>query len=72
MAANRHALPPEPEGTPPIEPVLHCIWTEDELRVIYPLLHQFTDADWTLQSVYGDTVQMMNHIFTVELIEMKI
>ena len=56
MAANGHALPPEQEGALPIEPVLYCIWTEDELRQTDPLLHQFTDADRKLQSVYGDTV----------------
>ena len=56
MAANRHELPPKPEGAPPIEPVLHCIWTEDELRETDPLLRQFAYADRKLQSMYSDTV----------------
>ena len=56
MAANGHALPPEQGGAPPIEPALHRIWTEDELRELDPLLHQFTDANQKLQSMYGDTV----------------
>ena len=59
IAANGHALSPGQECDPPmIEPALYHIWTEYELREIDPLLHQFTDANRKLQSVYGDTVHV--------------
>ena len=56
MAANGHSLPAGQDGIPTIESIFHCIWTEDELREVDSLLHQFTDTDRKLQSVYDDTV----------------
>ena len=57
LAANGHApLLDKQKGALPIEPVLHCVMTEEELMVIYPLLHEFTEADQKLISVYGNTM----------------
>ena len=57
LAANGHApLLEEQESAPPIDPILHRVMTDDELRVIDPLLHEFTAANRKLMSVYGNTV----------------
>ena len=57
LATNGHALlPDQQEGAPPIEPVLYRVITEEELRVIDPLLHEFTAANQKLISVYSETV----------------
>ena len=57
LAANGHApLSDEPDDAPPIEPILHRVMNDEELRVSDPLLHELTAADRKLISVYGDTL----------------
>ena len=57
LATNRHApLLDELDDAPPIEPILHRVMTDEELRASDPLLHELTAADRKLISVYGDTL----------------
>ena len=57
LAANGHIpLLNEPDEAPPIEPILHGVMIDEELRRSDPFLHELTMAYRKLISVYGDTL----------------